>query len=185
MKLVILDRDGVINEDSDEYIKSADEWIPLPGSIEAIARLYRAGYQVVVATNQSGLGRGYFSLHDLEAMHGKFRSLVAAAGGQVAGIYYCPHTPEDHCNCRKPEAGLLDQIANTFGCKLHGVPLVGDNIRDLQAGMQRDCELYLVRTGKGVASEAKLHQCSDPGLQKAIVFDNLSAVTDYLLGKPE
>lgn len=181
MTLIVLDRDGVINEDSPDYIKSVDEWHPIAGSIEAIARLSRAGFQVVVATNQSGLGRGLFDLDDLEAMHDRLNELVAAAGGELAGIFYCPHTPDDHCQCRKPAPGLLDAIASELGVSLADAPVVGDSVRDLQAGMARGCKLYLVRTGKGADSERKL--AADPDLLPCAVsvFDDLAAVADHLL----
>ena len=180
-KLVILDRDGVINEDSDAYVKTAEEWIPLPGSIEAISRLYQAGYTVVVATNQSGLGRGLFDLDDLEAMHSKLSDLLLDTGALLSGIYYCPHKPDDHCNCRKPAPGLLDAIAKELGISLAGIPIVGDSLRDLQAGLAHHCTPILVRTGKGCQTEAKLAQQHELALQQAKVFDDLSQVVDYLL----
>jgi D-glycero-D-manno-heptose 1,7-bisphosphate phosphatase len=179
--LIILDRDGVINQDSDAFIKSAEEWLPIPGSIEAIARFCHAGYTVAVATNQSGLGRGYFSQADLDAMHHKLSHLVGDAGGQIAGIYFCPHKPEDGCSCRKPLPGLLDQIRQDLGlADLQGVANVGDSIRDLQAAVARGCVPILVRTGKGRGSEATLQRY--PELANAKVFDDLSAVADFLLG---
>lgn len=180
-KLVILDRDGVINQDSDNYIKTVDEWIPLPGSIAAIARLHRAGYSVVVATNQSGIGRGLFDLDDLAAMHEKLSELLAQQGAELAGIFYCPHTPEDHCHCRKPAAGLIDAIASEFGVSLNGVPLIGDSLRDLQAGLSHLCTPILVRTGKGADTEKKLPSQPEIELQQAVVFDDLGQAVDYLL----
>lgn len=182
-KLVILDRDGVINQDSDNYIKTVDEWIPLPGSIAAIARLHRAGYSVVVATNQSGIGRGLFDLDDLEAMHEKLSELLAQQGAELAGIFYCPHTPEDHCHCRKPAAGLIDAIASEFGVSLNGVPLIGDSLRDLQAGLSHQCTPILIRTGKGTATEKKLPAQPEIELQRAAVFDDLGQAVDYLLAQ--
>ena len=181
--LVILDRDGVINRDSDGYVKSLEEWIPIPGSIEAIARLSRAGYQVVVATNQSGLGRGLFDLNDLEAMHARLNDLVEEQGGELAGIFYCPHTPDDHCHCRKPAPGLLDAIAAELDIDLAGVPLIGDSLRDLQAGLSHHCTPILVRTGKGAATESKLRQQTESALQRAKVFDDLSQAVTYLLSE--
>ena len=175
MKLIILDRDGVINEDSDAFIKSVDEWRPLPGSIEAIARLSKAGWTVAVATNQSGLARGYFTTQTLEAMHQRLRELVAEQGGRVDLIRYCPHGPDDGCDCRKPLAGLFRQIAEHYGVALDGVPTVGDSLRDLQAGASVRCQPYLVRTGKGRATEGK----SLPAGTR--VFDDLAAVASYLL----
>ncbi len=184
MKLVILDRDGVINRDSDAYIRSPDQWIPLPGSIEAIARLSRAGYQVVVATNQSGLGRGYFTPEALDAMHLKLKNLVQSAGGEVSGIYYCPHAPEESCGCRKPLPGLLDQIRDALALEtLEGVPLVGDGLRDLQAGFARQCQPVLVRSGKGRITERDLRDY--PELGHTLIFDDLGAFVDYWLGEAE
>jgi D-glycero-D-manno-heptose 1,7-bisphosphate phosphatase len=180
-KLVILDRDGVINEDSDSYVKTADEWVPLPGSIEAIARLYKAGYTVVVATNQSGIGRGLFDLDDLEAMHSKLADLLFDAGAQLSGIFYCPHKPDDGCNCRKPAPGLLDAIAKEWDISLAGVPIVGDSLRDLQAGLTHQCTPILVRTGKGKKTESILSEQRETTLQHAKVFDDLTQAVDYLL----
>jgi D-glycero-D-manno-heptose 1,7-bisphosphate phosphatase len=181
-KLIILDRDGVINEDSDAYVKSVDEWIPIPGSIEAIARLSKAGYSIVVATNQSGIGRGLFDLDDLEAMHARLSDLVLDAGGELAGIFYCPHKPEDNCNCRKPASGLFDAIAKEFGFEsLAGFPMVGDSLRDLQAGLHHHCTPILVRTGKGKKTEPLLKEQEDQALKNALIFDDLSLVVDDLL----
>lgn len=181
MKLVILDRDGVINQDSDDFVKSPEEWIPIEGSIDAIAALSRAGYTVVVATNQSGLARGLFDLDDLEAMHAKFTDLVAAAGGEVAAIFYCPHGPEDRCNCRKPKAGLIDAIEAEFDTSAEGVPLIGDSLRDLQAGISKGCRPLLVKTGKGPKTLRQLEEAPEPGLEQLAVFDNLAQVANHLL----
>ncbi|AQZ94088.1 D-glycero-beta-D-manno-heptose 1,7-bisphosphate 7-phosphatase [Halopseudomonas phragmitis] len=176
MKLIILDRDGVINEDSDAYIKSLDEWIPLPGSIEAMARLSKAGWRIAIATNQSGLARGYFTQEILEAMHARLAELVAEQGGQVELIRYCPHGPDDDCDCRKPRPGLYRQIADYFGLdSLSGVPTVGDSLRDLEAGVAVGCKPYLVRTGKG---NKTANQALPAG---TLIFDNLAAVVDSLL----
>lgn len=178
--LVILDRDGVINEDSDEYVKSLEEWHPLPGSIDAIARLSRNGFTVAVATNQSGLGRGLFELDDLEAMHEHLNELVQEAGGELAGIFYCPHTPEDRCECRKPKPGLIDAIERELGEPARGAWLIGDSSRDLEAGLARGCVPVLVLTGKGAATHAKLAQ--DPAWRDLRVYDDLAAAADALLG---
>jgi D-glycero-D-manno-heptose 1,7-bisphosphate phosphatase len=175
MKLVILDRDGVINQDSDAFIKSLEEWIPLPGSIEAIARLSQAGWTVAVATNQSGLARGYFDEQTLEAMHQRLRELVAEQGGRIELIRHCPHGPDDGCDCRKPLSGLFRAIAEHFQVALEGVPTVGDSLRDLQAGAAVGCRPYLVRTGKGVQTEQKELPAG------TLVFDNLAAVANHLL----
>jgi D-glycero-D-manno-heptose 1,7-bisphosphate phosphatase len=154
LKLVILDRDGVINADRDDYVKSVDEWIPLPGSLEAIALLNQAGYQVVIATNQSGLARGYFSMHDLNAMHQKMDKLLKQLGGHVDSIFFCPHTDAHGCDCRKPLPGLMKEIALRYKkidsvTPLLGTPIVGDSLRDLQAGISLGASPHLVLTGKG------------------------------------
>jgi D-glycero-D-manno-heptose 1,7-bisphosphate phosphatase len=149
MKLVVLDRDGVINEDSDDYIKSADEWIPIPGSLEAIARLSQAGWHVVVASNQSGLARGLFGPDELLAMHRKMNALLERLGGRIEAIFFCPHGPQEDCDCRKPKPGLLEQIAERYQVSLHGVPVVGDSLRDLAAALAVGAAPVLVRTGKG------------------------------------
>ena len=134
MKLVILDRDGTINADSDEFIKSPEEWMPLPGALEAIARLNHAGWHVVIASNQSGLGRGLFDVASLNAMHAKMHKMLAAQGGRIDAVFYCPHSPDEGCHCRKPLPGLFEQIGERFGVELKGTPVVGDALRDLQAG---------------------------------------------------
>jgi D-glycero-D-manno-heptose 1,7-bisphosphate phosphatase len=151
MKLIILDRDGTINEDRDDFIKSADEWVPLPGALEAIARLNHAGWHVVVASNQSGLGRGLFDIAALNAMHTKMHKLLAVQGGKIDGVFYCPHAPDDSCLCRKPLPGLFEQIIDRYGIdtQLHTVHTVGDSLRDLQAGAAVGCTTHLVCTGKG------------------------------------
>ncbi|AHL73571.1 D,D-heptose 1,7-bisphosphate phosphatase [Stutzerimonas stutzeri] len=176
MKLIVLDRDGVINEDSDAYVKSLAEWIPIPGSIEAIARLCKAGWTVAVATNQSGLARGLFDATTLDNMHFKLQQLVMEQGGRIDLIVHCPHGPNDGCVCRKPLPGLFQQIAEHFHLKdLDGVPVVGDSHRDLHAGMSVGGVPYLVRTGKGLKT---LGGTLPTGTQ---VFDNLAAVVDHLL----
>jgi len=179
--LVILDRDGVINEDSDAFVKSLAEWHPLPGSIEAIARLSRSGFSVAVATNQSGLGRGLFGLDDLEAIHERLNELVEAAGGQIAGIFYCPHTPEDNCDCRKPKAGLIDAIERELEQTARGAWLIGDSKRDLQAGQSKGCVPVLVLTGKGAATQTQLTTDGSGKWQGLRVYDNLAAAADALI----
>lgn len=176
VKLIVLDRDGVINQDSDAYVKSLDEWIPIPGSIEAIARLSRKGWTVAVATNQSGLARGLFDARTLDDMHFKLQRLVMEQGGQVDLIVHCPHGPDDGCDCRKPLPGLFQRIAEHFHLQnLNGVPVVGDSRRDLDAGMRLGGVPYLVRTGKGLKT---LEGSLPTGTQ---VFDDLAAVADDLL----
>lgn len=176
MKLIILDRDGVINYDSDDYIKTVDEFIPLPGSLEAITKLKKAGYTVAVATNQSGIARGYYTLDTLQQMHDKLNRLLAEIGGSVDYIAYCPHGPDHNCNCRKPEAGMYHEIANHFSTTLDNVPVIGDSLRDLQAAQSVNARPYLVKTGKGQRTIAK-----GEGLDGIPVFDDLAAVVDQLL----
>lgn len=149
MKLIILDRDGVINEDSDHYIKSPDEWKPIAGSLEAIALLNQSDYRVVVATNQSGVGRGLFDMQTLNAMHMKMRRLLALQGGHIDAIFYCPHPPEAQCHCRKPNAGMFEAIGRRFNVSLKNTPAVGDSARDILAAASVGCMPILVRTGKG------------------------------------
>lgn len=176
MKLVILDRDGVINHDSDEYIKSIDEFVFIPGSIEAIARLNQAGYRVAVATNQSGIGRGYFTLDTLNQMHAKLIRALSAIGGQIEIIAYCPHSPDDECDCRKPKAGMLLDIGRRMNTSLKDIPVIGDSLRDLESARAVGAQPILVKTGKGERTLAK-----GKGLENVPVFDNLSAAVDALL----
>jgi D-glycero-D-manno-heptose 1,7-bisphosphate phosphatase len=175
--LLILDRDGVINRDSREFVKNADEWQPITGSIEAIADLSKGGYTVTVASNQSGLARGLFDRSALRAMHRKLRRLVAARGGQIDRIVVCPHGPDDACRCRKPVPGLLLRLARHYGTSLEGVPAVGDSLRDLEAALAAGARPILVRTGNGNKVAAGLPK----KLRSVPVFDNLSAVADELL----
>ncbi len=149
MKLIILDRDGVINYDSDDYIKSVDEWHAIPGSLQAIADFNRAGYKVVVVTNQSGIGRKMYSLTELNQMHNKMENQLAQIGGKIDAIYYCPHVAEDNCNCRKPKTGLYERISINFNVDLAGVVAIGDTLTDLQAAYKMKCQPILVRSGKG------------------------------------
>lgn len=179
MRLVILDRDGVINEDSDEYIKSVDEFVPIPGSVAAIARLTLAGYRVAVATNQSGVGRGLFDLPTLNAMHDKLRDLVAQQGGHVDEIVFCPHDPAAACDCRKPKPGLLKQIAEKFKTELVGVPVIGDSLRDLQSAIAVNAQPILVRTGKGERTLAQLALVQELG--DVPVYQDLSAAVDAII----
>jgi D-glycero-D-manno-heptose 1,7-bisphosphate phosphatase len=149
MKLAILDRDGVINYDSPEFVKNPNEWVALPGSLEAMARLSQAGWRVVIASNQSGIGRGLFSMDALNAIHAKLRRELAQAGGVLDAIFMCPHTPDDHCLCRKPSPGLFHDIARRYDLNLCNVPAIGDSLRDLQAAAAVQCSPWLVLTGNG------------------------------------
>lgn len=180
MKLIILDRDGVINYDSDDFIKSVDEFVPIPGSLEAIARLNRAGYHVYVATNQSGIARGYYDEATLQQMHDKLRKLLAEHDGQVDGIVYCPHGPNDHCDCRKPLPGLLQRIAHLSNHTLENVPVVGDSLRDIESARAVGAAPFLVKTGKGQRTLEK-----GEGLDDVPVFDDLAAFVDDLLGRED
>lgn len=180
MKLIVLDRDGVINEDSDEYIKSPEEWVPIPGSLEAIARLNQAGYRVVVATNQSGLARGLFDIETLNAIHAKMHRRLAAVGGTVDAVFFCPHAPDDKCQCRKPRPGLLREIGDRLKVSLDGVRCVGDTLRDIQAARSVNGQPILVRSGKGERTIA-----DGKDLDDVPVFDNLAAVVDQMLRDAE
>ncbi|MBD9680181.1 D-glycero-beta-D-manno-heptose 1,7-bisphosphate 7-phosphatase [Pseudomonas sp. PDM18] len=175
MKLLILDRDGVINQDSDAYIKSLDEWIPIPSAISAIARLSKAGWTVAVATNQSGIARGYYDLATLDSMHQRLRELVAEQGGELGVVVYCPHGPDESCDCRKPKPGMLRRIAQHYGVELRGTWFVGDSRGDLDAALAVDCQPVLVKTGKGERTLTK------PLPEGTLVFDDLAAVADQLL----
>ena len=175
--LVILDRDGVINRDSRDFVKSTDEWLPLPGSIEAIAALSKGGFTVVVASNQSGLARGLFGRSALRGMHRKLRRLVAARGGRVDRIEVCPHGPDDGCRCRKPGPGLYERLARRYQATLEGVPAIGDSLRDLQAAAAAGASPVLVRTGNGRRTETSL-----PDEFRGVpVYDDLAAAAAALL----
>jgi D-glycero-D-manno-heptose 1,7-bisphosphate phosphatase len=176
-RLVILDRDGVINQDSDEYVKCLSEWHPYPSAIDAIARLSKAGWLVAVATNQSGISRGYLDPSQLEAMHRELNHRVDVAGGKISLITFCPHGPDDLCSCRKPAPGMLFEIRDLLGFDtLKGSWMVGDSLRDLQAGQAAGCKTALVKTGKGVKTLD-----TGKGLEDTRIFDDLAAFVDWLL----
>jgi D-glycero-D-manno-heptose 1,7-bisphosphate phosphatase len=175
MPFLILDRDGVINEDSDAYIKSPEEWIPLPGSLEAIALLTQRGWRIVVLTNQSGLARGLFDEETLDRIHAKMCAKAEAAGGRIEAVFHCPHGPEDGCACRKPRPGLFHRFAESFGVDLRGVPAVGDSFRDIQAAQAVGAAPILVETGKGRRTLARYPQLDIP------IFSNLYEAAQYLL----
>ena len=149
MKLVILDRDGVINQDSANFIKNPNEWIPIPGSLEAIGLLNHSGFRVVLATNQSGISRGLFDMAILNSIHDKMHRELAHVGGRIDALFYCPHAADDHCDCRKPKTGMIEEIGKRFSVELKDTPAVGDSLRDLQAFADAGCQPILVRTGKG------------------------------------
>lgn len=175
MRLVILDRDGVINEDSDEFIKTPEEWLAIPGSLEAIADLHHADYHVVVATNQSGIARGLLDLDMLGRIHQKMRERIHDAGGALDAVFFCPHGPDDQCDCRKPKPGLYRDIGKRLGVSLKDVPVIGDSLRDLQAAQAVGARPILVRTGKGRDTESRLEDTSIP------VYDDLAHAVARLL----
>lgn len=177
-KLIILDRDGVINEDSEEYIKSEEEWSPLPGSIEAIALLSKNGFTVTIATNQSGIGRKLFDEYDLDKIHQKMCTLVEDSGGCIDGIFYCPHLPDENCDCRKPRTGLLKSISKEFDTPLADVPFVGDSLKDIQAAKAVSCQPFLVKTGNGTKTLASLDETQ---LKNVIVVANLKDAASLIL----
>ncbi|MDR1889767.1 MAG: D-glycero-beta-D-manno-heptose 1,7-bisphosphate 7-phosphatase [Zoogloeaceae bacterium] len=180
MKLVILDRDGVINFDSAQYIKNPAEWKPIPGSLEGISRLNHAGYKVVIATNQSGIGRGLFDMDTLNAIHNKMHEALFAVGGHVDAIFYCPHPADSDCDCRKPKPGLFKQIAACLNVRLAGVAAIGDSLRDLEAAAIAGCQPILVLTGKG---EKTQEEGSLP--ENTLVFADLAAAVDHLLAEKD
>ena len=176
MKLIVLDRDGVINFDSDHYIKSPAEWRPIPGSIEAIARLNQHGYRVAVATNQSGIGRGLFDMATFNAINDKMMELVFRQGGRIDALFFCPHTATEQCACRKPRTGMLEEIAARFHADMKGVPFVGDGLKDLQAADSVGAQPVLVLTGKGAKTRA------EGGLPRGtLVFDDLAEASRHLI----
>ena len=176
--LIILDRDGVINEDSDNYIKTPDEWIPIPGSLEAIAKLNQAGHQVVVVTNQSGIARGLYDEKTLADIHTKMEHMLAEVGGHLDGIFYCPHHPDDECNCRKPKPGLMHQVAEALHMDFHNALMVGDAERDIDCAHAVGCKAVLVLTGKGRRTLER-----SPYWEKTAKFDDLSCVVEAILEK--
>ena len=178
MKLIILDRDGVINEDSDDYIKSPEEWIPIPGSLDAIARLNHAGYAVAIASNQSGIARGYFDMQSLAAMSVKMNEMLSQHGGRIDAMVFCPHGPKEGCDCRKPKPGMLIEIGNRFKTSLGNVMFVGDNINDIKAARAAGVKPVLVRTGKGEKTAARL---AENDFNDVPVYDDLDEVVNSIL----
>jgi len=176
VKLIVLDRDGVVNHDSTQYIKSPDEWRPIPGSLEAIARMNHAGFRVVVATNQSGVGRGMYDMATLNAIHEKMHKALAQVGGRLDAIFFCPHTADSKCDCRKPKPGMLHEIGRRFGVEMTGVPVVGDGLRDLQAAEAVGAQPMLVLTGKG---EKTLRDGGFP--KNTVIFPDLAFAASALL----
>lgn len=175
--LIVLDRDGVINHDSDYYIKSPDEWIPIAGSLEAIAQLTRAGYQIVIATNQSGVNRGLYSLDILNAIHQKMRTAIESCGGKIEKIYFCPHRPDENCECRKPQPGMLRDIQRDFKVNNDEMIYVGDSSKDYEAANIIGCPFFLVKTGNGLKTVLELKN------KPVSVFDDLRAFVTYFLNQ--
>lgn len=178
-RLVVLDRDGVVNHDSEQFIKSPDEWRPIPGSLEAIARLSRGGYRVVIATNQSGVARGLLDFAALNAIHDKMHRALAQVGGRIDAVFYCPHTADSRCACRKPKPGMLIEIGTRFNVAMTGVPCIGDSLRDLQAAAGVGARPILVLTGKG---EATLRAGDFP--PDTVIFPDLAFAASALLVTP-
>ncbi|HVE44923.1 MAG TPA: D-glycero-beta-D-manno-heptose 1,7-bisphosphate 7-phosphatase [Gammaproteobacteria bacterium] len=178
MPFIILDRDGVINHDSREYIKSPEEWVPIKGSLEAIAQLNKAGFHVIIATNQSGIARGYYDLETLSAIHEKLTQALASVGGYIEEIFYCPHHPEDRCLCRKPQPGLIQQIQKKYAIDLKKTYFIGDSYSDIQAARAASCVPILVLTGNG---QSTLAQHSD--VATTLCFSDLSAAVDYVVNE--
>ena len=176
MKLVILDRDGVINEDSEDYVKSPAQWVPLPGSLEAIARLNQAQYRVVVATNQSGVAQGLLDVDTLHTIHLKMNGMLTRIGGRIEAVFFCPHGPDDGCACRKPKPGLFLEITRRLRTNLRGVPAVGDSLRDISAARTAGAQPVLVLTGKGMNTLA-----SDELTDDVAVYDDLASFSELLL----
>lgn len=175
-QLIILDRDGVINHDSDEFIKSPDEWEAIPGSLEAIAKLNQAGYRIVVVTNQSGLSRGLFTLDDLHQIHQKMHKFLEDVGGTIEAIFFCPHHPKEECQCRKPRPGMFQDIANRLGISLVNVPVVGDSLGDLQAAIASGAKPVLVLTGKGKQTVTEMI-----GFDDVPIYNDLADFVNHFL----
>ncbi|MGR9073605.1 MAG: D-glycero-beta-D-manno-heptose 1,7-bisphosphate 7-phosphatase [Gammaproteobacteria bacterium] len=176
-KYVLLDRDGVINQDSDDYIKSPEEWNPIEGSLEAIALLNRHGYKVVVVTNQSGLRRGLFNRETLDRIHAKMRAMVASKGGAIEAIYLCPHGPDEGCDCRKPKTGLLTAFSREKKSPLKNMYFIGDSFKDVQAGLAVGASPLLVKTGKGEKTLAEHPELDIP------VFENLHEAAQFIVSR--
>ncbi len=178
-KWIILDRDGVINIDSDDYIKSPKEWEPIPGSLEAIAKLNWAGYHIAIASNQSAIAKGLLTDKRLEAIHKKMEKALFGVGGHIDGFFYCSHNPEDNCLCRKPKTGLFDAIADEFKISFKNVLAIGDSLRDIQAAKAAGCTAILVRTGKG--EKTLKDNPNHPDLVNVTVYDDLAAAATAIL----
>lgn len=182
VKLIVLDRDGTLSPDPEDFVRAPEDWVPLPGALEAVARLNHGGWRVVLASNQSGLGRGLFDMATLNAVHARMHKLLAAAGGRIEAVFFCPHAPEDECCCRKPAAGLFLDIARRMGVPLDSMVAAGDSVRDVQAAAAAGCEAHLIRTGQSlpVGDGAPLPPDVPVGIQ---VHADLSAFADFVLAR--
>ena len=184
VKLVILGRDGILNEFRDDHVKAPEEWIPVPGAMEAVARLNHAGWHTVVATNQSGIGRGMIDMASVNAVHAHMHKLLMAVGGRIDAVFFCPHSPDEQCDCRKPLPGLMHEIGLRYSIDLKHVPMVADTLRDLQAAHAAGCEPHLVCTGRAAGLDAaQVRQMVDqvPGTQ---VHADLAAFAEHVLSRP-
>ena len=181
LKLIILDRDGTINEDRDDFVKSPDEWVPIAGSLEAIARLNHAGWHTVVATNQSGIARGLFDLATMNAIHAKMNRALAAVGGRIDAVFFCPHGPDDGCSCRKPRPGMLQTIGERYGVAMHETYAVGDSLRDLEAAVAAGCAPHLVRTGKGARLDDAALRAIKTTVPHAVFHADLASFAQQLI----
>ena len=183
VKLVILGRDGILNEFRDDHVKAPDEWFPVPGALEAVSRLNHAGWHVVVATNQSGIGRGMIDMASVNAVHAHMNKQLMAVGGRIDAVFFCPHTPEDLCDCRKPLPGLMRDIGKRYGIDLKQVPMVGDTLRDLQAAHAAGCEPHLIRSGRAAVLGTALEQSMLDEVPGTRVHADLAEFAEYLLAR--
>ena len=185
MKLIILGRDGILNEYRDDHVKAAAEWVPIPGALEAVSRLNHAGWHAVVATNQAGIGRGMIDMASVNLIHAHMNKLMQAQGARLDAVFFCPHTPEDRCECRKPLPGMMLEIGRRYGTDLHQVPVAADTLRDLQAAQAAGCEPHLVRTGRAAAlDESQIEQWRQqvPGVR---VHADLAALAEHLIARQQ
>ena len=185
MKLIILGRDGILNEYRDDHVKAAAEWVPIPGALEAVSRLNHAGWHAVVATNQAGIGRGMIDMASVNLIHAHMNKLMQAQGARLDAVFFCPHTPEDRCECRKPLPGMMLEIGRRYGIDLHQVPVAADTLRDLQAAQAAGCEPHLVRTGRAAGlDESQIEQWRQqvPGVR---VHADLAALAEHLIARQQ
>lgn len=182
-KLIILGRDGILNRYRDDHVKAPEEWLPIDGALEAVSRLNHAGWHAVVATNQSGIGRGMIDMASVNAVHSEMNRKLLAQGGRLDAVFFCPHTPEDHCDCRKPLPGMMLDIGRRYGIDLSRVPMVCDTLRDLQAAVAAGCEPHLVLTGRAAALSPQALQQMLAQAPGATVHADLAAFAEYMLAR--